>query len=83
MKLSEEIYGIASGVKSVDYGYLYKRVVELEKQIERMKCCKNCKHITDVASALSVMPSVEPDTCYDGDTYCFDSGYRNWEMIDA
>ena len=33
MKLSEEIYGIASGVKSVDYGYLYKRVKELEAQI--------------------------------------------------
>ena len=41
MKLSDEIYGIASGVESVDYGYLYKRVTELEQQL------KSCTLIKD------------------------------------
>ena len=59
-----------------DVCYWRNKAEQLEKQIEKMKCCENCAHM----DARNQMMYGEPDECQIDVGYCFDYGYPNWEL---
>lgn len=77
MKLSEELHDAYANPVDIFVGNLLDwsvKAEELEQQINKMKCCENCKHYHYQYKAKECV--------IDEETYCDTLSFPNWEMIE-
>ena len=46
-----------------DYQFNYPKIKDLEKQIEKMKCCENCKHSNTTCECYTICTIGHYDDC--------------------
>lgn len=68
------IHGYLAGAESRE-----KRIKELEAQIEKMKCCGNCKHYKPVVTINESISNMCEDY-YDGCNNNIYEPYNKWEL---